>query len=238
MALVAIGGESDMRFQKFEVNGKPMIQLYSPAPPAFNVCACSVAYTCPDSQKTGGPFICHYGYNCTKNTTVWYVPGISSACTYYERLLGSDLHCFYNRTCIEMMLSMFNVDMPNRLPLSNASSHFTPLNSIIRSKFPPNAKIEALFSEFNLEEWTVLPNYERHYQLCSPDSCTYIVTERLGLAGVISKIISFFGGLSVTFRLLVPLLVRFAYWLARRWCRRRSLIDRRDMARPEGNIHL
>ena len=238
MALAVISGESGMRFQKFELNGKPVIQRYSPAPSAFNVCACSVAQTCPDPQKTGGPFICYYGNNCTKNTTKWTVPGISSGCTYYERLLGSDLRCFYDRTCINTMLSMFNVDMPNRLPLPNASYKFSPLNAAIHSKFSPNTTIEVLFNELNLEQWVVLPNYEGHYAICKPKSCTYLVTERSGLTDTISKVISYFGGLSVTLKLLVPLLVRFAYWLARRWCRRRSSINEHDMVTPEGNLHF
>ena len=117
ISLAATGVESNMHFQTLTVDGKPSIRRYSPAPPAFNVCACSVALSCPDPMFTGGPFRCHYGDNCTKGTVIWTVPGISNGCTSYERLLASDLRCFYNRTCIDTMLSLFNVDMLQRLPL-------------------------------------------------------------------------------------------------------------------------
>ena len=40
LSTVVNSAESGMRFQTLTVNGKPSMRRYSPAPPAFNVCAC------------------------------------------------------------------------------------------------------------------------------------------------------------------------------------------------------
>ena len=217
LSTVVSSAESGMHFQTFAVDGKSLIRRYSPAPPAFNVCACSVAFSCPDPLMTGAPFLCQYGDNCTAGTISWTVPGMITACTYYELLLGSDLRCFFNKTCIETMLSMYNVDMSRRLSLPEAAFRFVPLNSSVESRFLPTTKIQTLFDEFMLEEWTTLPYYEGHYRACAPPACTYTTVRRLDRLYVVSTIIAFFGGLAVVFRLLVPILVRMGYWMKHHW---------------------
>ena len=234
---VATGVESDIGFQTVTIDGKPSVRRHSPAPRAFNVCSCSVALTCPDPLFMGGPYLCQYGDNCTKGSTVWTVPGLVTACTYYAEFLDSDLRCLYNSTCVNKMLSLFNLDMPKRLPLPNSTFQFTPLNSSIRSKFQPTTKIETLLRNFLLEEWFLLPQYAGHYNGCAPVACTYMVTGQSELLYVISTIISFFGGLVVTFRLLVPLGVRFGYWLALRWRDGNSRTNSQHVATVRGEVH-
>ena len=237
LSLFAAGVESGMHFQTIMVDGTPVVRRYSPAPPAYNVCSCSIAFSCPDPLFDGAPFLCEHGDNCTKGTIVWTLPGITTGCTYYERLLTSDLRCFYNRTCINTFLSLFNVDMPKRLPLPDAAFQFTPLITSRRSKFQPTTKIETLFREFMLEEWIVRPYYEGHYNNCAPSACTYMVKRRSELLNVISTIISFFGGLVVTYRLLVPIAVRFAYWIALHCGRRDSQCNSQLGGSATGNSH-
>jgi hypothetical protein len=226
-----------MRFQTLTINGKSSIRRYSPAPPALNACACSVVFNCPDPFLTGGPFICQYGDNCTNGSIVWTVPGISTGCTYYERLLGSDLRCFFNRSCINTMLAMYNVDMPKRSPLPSAAFQFTPLDSSIRSRFPPTTKIETIFREFMLEDWSVPPYFEGYYRSCAPAACTFTITRQWELLYVVSTIISFFGGLVVVLRLLVPILVRSTYGIGRRWRHRRSNDNAQQLSKTEGETH-
>jgi hypothetical protein len=237
MSLVAAAVESDIRFLTLTIDGKPSVRRYSPAPPAFNVCSCSVALTCPDPLFTGGSYLCQYGNNCTKGSTVWTVPGIVTACTYFAKFLDSDVRCLYNSTCVNKMLSLFNLDMPKRLPLPNITLQFTPLNSSILSKFHPTTKIETLLRNFLLEEWFPLPQYEGHYRSCAPRVCTYMVKSQAELFYVISTIISFFGGLVVTLRLLVPLAVRLGHWIVLRWRHRTSHTHILPVATVRGEMH-
>ena len=89
-----------------------------------------------------------------------------------------------------------------------------------------------------LERWSIRPHYESHYRTCAPAVCTYTVTQRLELLYTISTIISFFGGLLVTLGLLVPLAVRFAYWIVLRWCHRGSTTNQEHTPEPRGIIIL
>ena len=236
ISLVAASIESDIRFQTLNVDNKLSIRRYSPAPPAFDVCACSVALNCPNPLMSGGIFKCQYGNNCTKGSVVWSVPGIPTACVYYERFLNADLRCFFNESCINTMLSMYNVDMPTRKRLPDAVFQYTPLNSSIPSNFPPTTKMDTLFSALLLESWSILPDYEGHYRNCAPVSCSYAITQRLQLLYVASTILSFFGGLVVVLRLLVPMLVRLTYWILIHGCHRRSpTIIHHPMDQSAGN---
>ena len=209
--LAASSAESGIGFQTFKIGSKSVVRRFLPAPRIFNVCTCSVARNCPDPEATGGPFICYHGDNCIAGTVAWNVPGIVTACTYYERQLGTDLSCFFNQTCLDTMLSLFNVDMPRRLPLPEAAIQFIPLNSSTTSRFRPTTKFGVLFAYFMLEEWLINPNYEAHFRACAPTACTYTTTTRAEIIYVVSIIISFFGGLVVVFRLLVSVLVRVVY---------------------------
>ena len=142
-----------------------------------------------------------------------------------------------NSTCINKILSLFNVDMPKRLPLPNITFQFTPLNSLISAKFQPTTKIETLMRNIMLEEWILRPQYADHYSSCAPEACTYMIKSQAELLYVISTIISFLGGLVVTFRVLVPLAIRFGHWIVLRG-RHRNLHTHSDHAASvEGEMH-
>ncbi|CAF3374925.1 unnamed protein product [Rotaria sp. Silwood2] len=207
------GLEGDTQFQSLIVNGQPLLRRYSPAPSSFNSCACSVSYDCPDPSWSGGQFICQYGRNCTAGSVIWRVPGIAKSCTTIGMLFNSDLRCLFNQTCIDTLLSMYNVDMPSRLPLPESTLHITALNNSIPSRFSPTTKIRYLFYELALEEWNIHPSFENYYNVCSPIKCTYIIPRQMNVIYILSTIVGFYGGLSIIFRLLVPLIVRFIYWI-------------------------
>lgn len=211
--LAASGLEGGVRFQSIENNDKVFLQRYLPAPSAFNACACSVAQYCPDPTWTGAQFLCHYGDNCTANSVIWSIPGFRKSCTTVDSTLRSDLQCFFNKTCLNILLSMYNVDMSKRQPLPPATLNISVLNSSALLSFRPNDTIEKIFNELMIDYWKIQVNYVRYYNSCAPISCTYTVTRRLNLFYVITMITTFFGGLAITFRLLVPIFVRFMYWI-------------------------
>ena len=131
---------------------------------------------------------------------------------------------------------MYNVDMPTRERLPDAVFQYTPLSSSIPSNFPPTTNMDTLFSNFMLESWPIFPDYEGHYRNCAPLSCTYTISQRLQLLYVASTVISFFGGLVVTLRLLVPILVRLIHWILIRWRHRRSLMNRQEKKKATGMV--
>ena len=211
--LIATTTENGMRFQSYQINGTRILRRDTPAPKNLTDCACSVALRCPDRQWSGGQFICKHGNNCTKGTVVWSIPGLVTSCTTFETFFDSDLRCFFDRACFDTLLSMFNVDMPDRLPLPAATIAIPVMNSSIPSLFSPNDTIGSILDRLTIEEWRVTTNYEGYYKTCAPDTCKYSVLQRADPFYTASLIISIFGGLIVTFRLLVPVAVRLVHWI-------------------------
>jgi hypothetical protein len=229
--LPASGLESGMSFQSVEINGMPLLQRYSPAPSTYNACACSVARNCPDPMWSGGQFLCQYGDNCTAGTVVWSIPGLITACTKLDALFGSDLRCFFNKTCFNILLSMYNIDMPKRLPLPEATLNINVLDSSKLLSFQPDDTIDTIFSELMIDDWQISTNFAGYYNSCAPIECTYTFTERMDLFYVFTIITSFFGGLVVTFRLLVPICLRFVHWIWTGWHNRHLNINNQTFTR-------
>ena len=212
--LWAAGGyDREMNFQSFQINRTTLLQRYVPGPSGFNVCACSVARNCPDPNWSGAQFLCHYGDNCAKGTVVWSIPGFVKSCMNLDSMLDSDLRCLYDKTCLDTLLSMYNIDMPKREPLPSATLNISVLDSSASSSFRPDNTIETIFGELMIDNWHIRTNYAGYYNNCAPAKCTYRITRRMDVFYVITTITTFFGGLAVTLRLLIPLCVRFLYWI-------------------------
>lgn len=219
--LIASGIPSGMNYQSFLVSDTWLIRHHLPAPPAVNICACSVAFNCPDSTWAGGQFLCVHGNNCTPDTIVWSVPGFVKGCTSLEQIYSTDLRCFFNETCFHILLSMYNLDVPDRLPLPVTTQTIPILNGSLPSKFSPTDTIDTIFNELMVEEWIIKSDYSGYYATCAPSVCTYTIKQRLDFLYVVSTVVGLFGGLSVTFRLVIPIAARLIHWIFINWVLRR-----------------
>jgi hypothetical protein len=133
---------------------------------------------------------------------------------------------------------MYNVDMPHRLPLPPATLAMSALNASAPSLFLPNDTISTIFDQLMVEEWPVRPNFEGYYKSCAPATCTYTVYRRADLLFIIATLVSLFGGLVVTFRLLVPIAARLVYWTMNKWRGRHINPTDRRPDPPAGNCPL
>jgi hypothetical protein len=219
--VAAMAIEDDIAFQTLNINGRFSLRRYSIAPTSFDDCTCSVALGCPDPLWSRGQIKCQYGNNCTAGTSVWSVPGMIKSCSTLESIIGSDFRCFFNQTCINILLAMFNVDMPDRLPLPADTRGILAMNSTIPSSFPVNATLKELMMGFMIEEWKLQTDFSIYYSLCSPIQCAYKVSGRLDYLYVATTVIALFGGLVVVLRLLVPFGVKFTHWIVSQWYRSR-----------------
>ena len=201
--MISYGLETDIQY--------PSLRRYLPSPASFNTCACSVSFHCPDSSWSGGQFICQYGNNCTKGSVLWSVPGFVKACSSAETAYRTELHCLFSQSCINTILSLYNVDMPSRLPLPAMTYNVAALNSSIPSRFLPNDSIETILDQLAVEEWKYEPTFEVYYKVCAPIKCTYTISQRMDILYTISTVVSFFGGLTVVFRLFIPMFVAFIH---------------------------
>ena len=233
------GLEGGIRFQSIEIDGKTFLQRYLPAPSAYNACACSVARSCSDSNWSDAQFLCYYGDNCTEGTVMWTVPGLIKSCTAVDSILGSDLRCFFDKSCLNTLLSMYNLDMPKRQALPSATLNINILNASTLISFQPNDRIEKIFNELMIDDWKIRTDYTGYYNSCAPTRCTYTVTRRMNILYAFTMITTYFGGLVITFRLLLPTCVRLVYWIFKRRQNKHSNINnQQSMTNSHGNLYL
>ena len=135
------------------------------------------------------------------STNVFYVEntsipvrGIQVGCHLMESALSSTLECYYNPSCINLLV-------PN-------GSIFVPLNSSHFSHFPQDATVDTLFNYLMVEEWLSSVSPQGYYAQCAPVSCTYSFRDRNNIIVVFTILIALFGGLNVSLRIVVPLIIR------------------------------
>lgn len=223
--MAASSVESGKTYQQLLVNDTWIIRRHSPAPSSFDECACSVAFNCPHSMWSGGLITCYHGDNCIIGSVAWKTPGIALACTAIESILTTDYRCFFDQTCIDMLLSVYNYDMPGRLPLPAATLAITAMNSSIPSRFLPNDTMATLVDELFLEEWDIRPNFEGYYKKCAPATCTYKITQQFDIVYIFTTILGLCGGLVIVVRLIIPRCVQLIYLAAVQWRSRNSNVN-------------
>ncbi|CAF3833487.1 unnamed protein product [Rotaria sp. Silwood1] len=176
-------------------------------------------------------FQCILGNNCTKDTTVWTIPGVVLTCTYYESILTSDLRCFYDQACFDTVLSMYNVDMPDRLPLPSFVRYLPILNKLAPSRFSPTDSLRTLYNNLMVEEWNITGNFDGYYKACAPVSCTYSSAQRLNIIDLVTTIVSLIGGLTVSLRLLIQLATRVIPVIITWWQNQHTVADHPEIIR-------
>lgn len=157
-----------------------------------NKCSCAKNSTCSSSASING----------------WIVPGFRVGCDPLESLLQSTLECLYDETCIK------------KLRKKDQYSNVTirPLKLTLSSS---NITVQSLIDAFMVDDWNYSIMYDYYYAACAPLSCTYIITDRPNLIYIITAIISFSSGLSITLKFITPILVKIAQYLIMR--RRRKI---------------
>jgi hypothetical protein len=168
---------------------------------------------CASSAACTLPFTIH---NDSTETTSFRVPGLYMGCYVIESLFQSDLHCFFNQTCIEILQSYFN---------RNTSLSVTALNKSLMHRFAENSTIEELVSRLMVEEWNSSVEYESYYTGCRPSQCTYAERSKNDVIYIVTTIVGLIGGLLTVLKLSVPRLVMFA--------RRKK-----ELARPQNGKRL
>lgn len=116
-------------------------------------------------------------------------------------ILQSTLECFYNQSCVNMVMAYSNNRTTKSFVAMNASS----------SRYHQNETISSLFDEMMLESWNDTIDYDAYFKICAPKSRTYTVIENFVIAYVITMLVSIFGGLNVTIRTLSPLVVQYRF---------------------------
>lgn len=129
--------------------------------------------------------------------SLFEVPGWYTGCMPLASLMVSSLECFYNQTCIELLLSYFSTN-----------ESFSALATNDSSIFQIESTIESIFAKMAVESWSWNANYETYFQRCAPRSCTYWTTTRNDYTYTLTKIVGLLGTIVLILRIVSPVLIK------------------------------
>ena len=170
-------------------------------------CSCHITRSCPmpgslylnDTWETYGT------YNLNRILANETLPGIVVDCLPLQMLLASSLECFYNQSCLNILLSAY----PQTI---NASI----LEKALPSRFEPTTNIERLVNEVFIEQIRNETVYNSYYLQCAPIYCLYTFSHRFDWIYVLTTLIALVGGLNVALRLITPYLIDFVLLLGKK----------------------
>jgi hypothetical protein len=152
----------------------------------YGDCSCALSAEC-----IGQSSILKY----PSGKVLFSVPGIYQGCFIIESLLQSDLRCFYNQTCINIVLPYYNAIPPMNV---------TALDQSLPSRFFPNSTLQVIVDELMVEEWNRSRMYDRYYNACQPIECTYTHQTKNSIVYIVTTLIGLLGGLITVLKLIVP----------------------------------
>ncbi|CAF3820021.1 unnamed protein product [Rotaria sp. Silwood1] len=149
---------------------------------------------------------------------LFIVPGFQVGCVPQNALLQSTLECFYNQSCLDIVISLTGaVRTVSALNISNSFSRFSPTTTI-----------GVLFDNLMVESWENSIDFATYFQTCAPKACSYSYIQRFFLIYMITAMASVFGGLSVALRITSPLFVKFILYLCRQRVRMLETDERHE----------
>ncbi|CAF1199605.1 unnamed protein product [Adineta steineri] len=184
-----------------------------------NDCSCGKSTSCTRPQG----FYCTKG-NCKGDSAKpnHTIPGMVLSCLAVDSLLSSSLQCFYNTSCLKMIITERSFET-NPSKIDPRVANITSLNPRSGRRSSPNTTLDNIVSQLFIEDWTNTTNFSSYYHQCAPDQCTYTYEQRFNRVYIIATVFEIVGGLSVALNIFIPLLVI----LLRRICRlcRRRLVQ-------------
>ncbi len=133
------------------------------------------------------------------------IKGMKMGCTPSESFRASTLECFYNQSCINLILQYTN--NINRI---NSTDSLNAL-SIATSRFLINTTIAELINDLFIEEWKTTVNYTLYFEQYSPSSCSYTYIQQFNVLYIVSLLLGLQGGLAIVLQWICPKIVRIIF---------------------------
>lgn len=157
-----------------------------------NNCSCALSLNCTTQAK----------FVTIDSSTSAPIRGLKMGCTPNEAFLASTLECFYNSTCIELILA----NMLNNSEAIIASTH-SPLVADA-SRFHVGVTVVDLVSKLFVENWVTSTDYLAYFNRCSPASCSYSYVQRFDALYTVTVTLGLYGGLSLILKWMCPKIIR------------------------------
>ncbi|CAF1652155.1 unnamed protein product [Adineta ricciae] len=142
------------------------------------------------------------------------VVGSIEGCSTLDSVLLSTLECYYLPSCLSILYKYINYTrriIDTGLPYLDVKPLVDDPTS---SRFPPNTSLTIIIKELMIEDWNPVFSFEKYYEECAPNKCTYSqIVHTNSFVGIIMTLLSSIGGLIVALRLITPLLVKLIFIL-------------------------
>ncbi|UJR34535.1 hypothetical protein I4U23_027312 [Adineta vaga] len=153
-----------------------------------NDCSCVFNVTC----TTQAVFI-------NKNSTeILPIKGLRMGCIPSETFLQSTLECFYDLTCVNLILKQINYTDSTYVPV---------LNLTHSSRFNINTTMNDLVSNLFIETWSTTIDYVSYFNQCSPIFCSYTYIQKINSLYTVTLFLGLSGGLSFVLKLICPKII-------------------------------
>ena len=169
------------------------------------ICQCSPMSTCqiPAAIYSNPVEPTANVYHLNMNKTL--IQGMQTACLPLEGFLASTLECYFNLSCLQLLVSNF--------------TDFIPLNSTAPSRYSPNTTMEEIINNLLIEEWFYHYSSEDYFKQCAPLICSYSYTHYNTLLTIITSITGIVSGVIIILRIIVPWFVRYLFKLKKKLVR-------------------
>ncbi|CAF0789444.1 unnamed protein product [Adineta steineri] len=146
-------------------------------------------------------------YNLNEIEANQSLSGLIIDCTPIQMTFSSSLECFYNQSCLNILLSSY----PTKINISI-------LNQSSPTRFHSTTKIEFLIHELFIEEIFNETSYTQYYSQCQPNVCHYSYSSRLNWIFVVTILIGLVGGVITVLRIITPFIIQLCLFLKKRFC--------------------
>ncbi|CAF3435360.1 unnamed protein product [Rotaria socialis] len=146
------------------------------------------------------------------------LPGLIVDCLPLQAMLASSFECFYNQSCLNILISVYS----NKIEVQI-------LNQSFPSRFSLTTSIGSIVDQLFIENIQIQTNYDSYYNGCAPSYCSYTQSRRFDCIYVITTLIALYGGLNVALYIITPYLIDLLLFI-------RKKISRQDRSQPEENI--
>ncbi|CAF1269656.1 unnamed protein product [Adineta ricciae] len=190
-------------------------------------CLCGTSSLCTKPQ----------GYYCSANSCHagtslpnYTIPGLYVGCFPIDSTLLSTLQCFYDQSCIQMLIDLRVYDYETYIVPVNLTN-ITALDRSLQSQYHPNTTLDIIISKLFIEDWAQSVNYASHYAQCQPAICKYTIVEKRQPIFIVTNVIGLLGGLTAILEVIVPYLVDFAQKLHCRYKNRKQQQNETDKSK-------
>ncbi|CAF1637182.1 unnamed protein product, partial [Adineta ricciae] len=151
-------------------------------------CSCALSMNCTVQA----------GFVAPDSLKIVPIKGLKMGCTPSEAFLSSTLECFYNSSCLDLILQYTN-NSDNTIEISILSTN--------NSQYSMDSSILDLITNVFIEKWITSINYSIYFQQCSPSSCSYTYQQRFDWLYTVTVLIGYIGGLTLTLQWLCPKMI-------------------------------